>query len=225
MSRIIYRQLIGHEDFSLGQGKISQERGDRTVNIRQIELEFIFRTVAEIKEIDYSRYAHVALHTVGPVIQYYFDGTSMATPDDILIIKPDLLLVSQAGRYIRFGIYDTIIASCSDEETPLATGGPKTTFRAPYAMNLVVGYIRASLTNAPMGQDLIIDIKMNGSTMFSSLLTIDANNNTSVGSSSPAVLSITAVPDDAEFTVYVDQVGSSYAGSGLKVAITGIKTT
>ena len=124
-------------------------------------------------------------------------------------------------------LLDTIIASCSDEFSPLSIGGPKTTFRAPYPMDLAVvgseGYIRASLTTANTGADLIIDITMNGVTMFSTLLRIDAGERTSVTSAIPAVLSITDIPDDAEFLVYITQVGSGFAGSGLKVALTGIK--
>lgn len=124
--------------------------------------------------------------------------------------------------------YDTIIASCSDEVTPISLGGPKTTFRAPYAMDLAVvgseGYIRASLTTAPVGAAFIIDVTMNGLTLFSQQIVIDDGTKTSVGSAIPAVLSVTSIPDDAEFLVYVTQVGSTYAGAGLKVAVTGIKT-
>lgn len=124
--------------------------------------------------------------------------------------------------------YDTIIASASDEATPLSTGGPKTTFRCPYPLDLGVvgseGYIRASLTNAPLGADMIIDVTMNGASMFSTQLTIDDGKKTSVGSVSPEAYAITDIPDDAEFLVYITQVGSTYAGSGLKVALTGIKT-
>lgn len=123
--------------------------------------------------------------------------------------------------------YDTIIASASDEFAPITTGGPKTTFRAPYAMDLNVegseGYIRISLTTAPVGADFIVNVTMNGTTMFSQQMVIDANQKTSVTSATPAVLSITDIPDDAEFLVYVTQVGSSVAGTGLKVALTGIK--
>lgn len=123
--------------------------------------------------------------------------------------------------------YDTIIASASDEFTPITVGGPKTTFRAPYAMDLAVvgseGYIRISLTNAPTGAAFIVDVTMNGTTMFSTKVQIDAGTKTSVASSTQAVLSITDIPDDAEFLVYVTQVGSTLAGTGLKVALTGIK--
>ena len=125
------------------------------------------------------------------------------------------------------GKMDTIIASASDEYTALTIGGPKTTFRAPYPLDLGVvgneGYVRASLTTAVTGSDLIVDITMNGLSMFSTQLRIDAGQKTSVGSATPAVLAITEVPDDAEFLVYLTQVGSAYGGSGLKVAVSGIK--
>ena len=123
--------------------------------------------------------------------------------------------------------YDTIIASCSDEFTPLTLGGPKTTFRAPYAMDLGVvgseGYIRCSLTGAPTGAALIVNVTMNGLTMFTQQMVIDAGQKTSVTSATQATLAITDIPDDAEFLVYVTQVGSTLAGTGLKVALTGIK--
>lgn len=120
--------------------------------------------------------------------------------------------------------FDTIIASASDEISPITTGGPKTTFRAPYPLDLTLGYVRASLTTAPVGAAMIVDVTMNGLSLFSTPIYIDAGTKTSVGSATPAVLAITAIPDDAEFLIFVNQVGSSTAGSGLKVAVTGIKT-
>lgn len=119
--------------------------------------------------------------------------------------------------------YDTIIASASDELTPITTGGPKTTFRAPYRMDLATGYVRISLTTANTGAAFIVNVTMNGASLFSTNVQIDAGMKTSVGSGTPAVLAITDIPDDAEFLVYVIQVGSSTAGTGLKVAVTGIK--
>lgn len=125
--------------------------------------------------------------------------------------------------------FDTIIASCSDEITPIAIGGPKTTFRCPYPLDMTNGFVRASLTTAPTGAQMIIDITMNGVSMFSTLIYIDAGSRTSVGSSPQSVLNIPLIggipliPDDAEFLVYVNQVGATIAGMGLKVAVTGEK--
>lgn len=120
-------------------------------------------------------------------------------------------------------VFDTIIASCSDEYTPISVGGPKTTFRAPYPFDMTEGYVRASLTTAPVGASMIIDITMNGTTIFSIPIHIDANSRTSVDAAMQSALSITSVPDDAEFLVYVTAVGTTFAGAGLKVALTGKK--
>lgn len=126
--------------------------------------------------------------------------------------------------------FDTIIASCSDEYTPISVGGPKTTFRCPYPLDMTNGFVRASLTSAPTGADMIIDITMNGTTMFSTPMHIEPGSRTSVGAAIQSVISIPLIsglpiiPDDAEFLVYVTQVGSGVAGTGLKVAVTGEKT-
>jgi len=119
--------------------------------------------------------------------------------------------------------FDTIIASASDEITPITVGGPKTTFRSPYPMDLSSGYVRISLTTACTGAAFIVDLTMNGASLFSTRVQIDDGMKTSVGSGTPAVLAITDIPDDAEYLVYVDQVGGTIAGMGLKVAVTGIK--
>ena len=122
-------------------------------------------------------------------------------------------------------VYDTIIASASDEFTPLTLGGPKTTFRAPFPYDMTTGFVRASLTTEPTGSDLIIDIWMNGVTMFSTPIHIEPGSRTSVGAATQSVINIPGmlVPDDAEFWVYVTQIGSGFAGAGLKVAVTGKK--
>ena len=126
--------------------------------------------------------------------------------------------------------YDTIIASASDEWTPLVVSAvAKTTFRAPYALDMTNGYVRISTTTAPTGAPLIVDVHMNGTTIFTTKVQIDAAMRTSVGSAVMADLNIPLVddlpiiPDDAEFLVYVDQIGSIVAGTGLKVALTGEK--
>jgi len=120
--------------------------------------------------------------------------------------------------------FDTIIASASDEVTPLTTGGPKTTFRSPYPLDMTNGFVRASLTTAGVGVDLIVDLWMNGSSMFSTPIHIEAGSRTSVGAATQSVINIPGllVPDDAEFLVYINQIGS-FAGTGLKVAVTGEK--
>jgi hypothetical protein len=118
---------------------------------------------------------------------------------------------------------DTIIASCSDEYSDLEVDlvAPATTYRAPYPIE--ISYVRCSLTTAPTGADIIVDVHMNGVSIFGTLLRIDAGSKTSVGSGTPYTLTTTTVPDDAELEIFITQVGATVAGSGLKISITGDK--
>ena len=217
MPRIIHRQLIGHEDFALGHGKVNQKRGDLYLDFQQIELEFIFRTASEIRALDYNVYTHVAIHNIGPVTQYYYNPSSYAIADDYNVIRPNSVQATQSGRYIRVlgaATLDTIIASASDELTPLEVSVTLTTFRAPYP--LILAYVRCSLTVAPVGTDLIVDVKATGVSLFATPMHIDPGERTSVTAITQPVLSIINIADDTEFTVDVLQADGT--SSGLKVA-------
>jgi hypothetical protein len=116
--------------------------------------------------------------------------------------------------------------ACSDETTDLTTGTAKVTFRMPFAFTLLSGAagVRASLTGAPSGSTLVVDINEGGSSILSTKLSIDASEKTSTTAATPAVISDTSLADDAEITIDIDQVGSSSAGKGLKVYLIGTKT-
>lgn len=112
-----------------------------------------------------------------------------------------------------------IVVACSDETTALTTGAAKATFRMPYAMTLTG--VKASVTTAPTGSVLTVDINEGGSTILSTKLTIDASEKTSATAATAAVISDTALAADAEITVDIDTVGSTLAGAGLKVTLLG----
>ena len=114
-----------------------------------------------------------------------------------------------------------IIIAASDETTALTTGTAKATFRMPYAMTLTG--VRASVTTAPTGSTLTVDINDGGTTILSTKLTIDATEKTSTTAATPAVISDTALADDAEITIDIDSVGSTIAGAGLKVTLIGTR--
>ena len=116
----------------------------------------------------------------------------------------------------------SLIVACSDETTALTTGNAKATFRMPYAFTLTA--VRASVTTAPLGSTLTVDINEAGSTILSTKITIDASEKTSTTAATPPVISDTSLADDAQMTVDIDQVGSSTAGAGLKVTLIGNKT-
>lgn len=113
----------------------------------------------------------------------------------------------------------SICMSCSDETTALTSGTAKITFRMPYAMTLTA--VRASLTTAQAsGSIFTVDINEGGTTILSTKLTIDNTEKTSTTAATPAVISDTALANDAEITVDIDQVGTSGA-TGLKVYLIG----
>jgi hypothetical protein len=114
---------------------------------------------------------------------------------------------------------EAIILACSDETTALTAGTAKLTFRMPYAFTLTA--VRASVTTAPTGSVLTVDINESGTTILSTKLTIDASEKTSTTAATAAVISDSSLADDVEITVDIDGVGSTIAGAGLKVYLIG----
>ena len=107
----------------------------------------------------------------------------------------------------------------SDETTALTTGTGKITFRMPYGMTLTE--VRASLTTAQTsGSILTVNVRENGSQIFTTKLTIDNTEKTSVTATTPYVLQDTSLGDDSEITVDIDQLGDGTA-KGLKITLIG----
>lgn len=112
-----------------------------------------------------------------------------------------------------------IAVACSDEATALTAGTGKVTFRMPYAMTLTA--VRASLTTAQTsGSVFTVDVNEAGTSILSTKLTIDNTEKTSTTAAAAPVISDTALADDAEITVDIDQIGDGTA-KGLKVYLIG----
>ena len=108
----------------------------------------------------------------------------------------------------------------SDETNSLTTGSAKYTFRMPFNMTLTE--VRASATTAPSGSLIIVDINQSGTSILSTKLSIDENEKTSLTATTPAVISTSALVNDAEITLDIDQVGAPAAtGKGLKILLKG----
>jgi hypothetical protein len=112
-----------------------------------------------------------------------------------------------------------LVVAASDETTALATGTAKITFRMPRAVTLTA--VRASLTTAQAsGTIFTVDINEGGTSILSTKLTIDNTEKTSTTAATPPVISDTALADDAEITIDIDQIGDGTA-KGLKVMLIG----
>ena len=73
----------------------------------------------------------------------------------------------------------------------------------------------------PIGGSLLtVDVNDSGTTILSTKLTFDNGEKTTTTAATPAVISDSALADDAEITVDIDTVGTSGA-SGLKVTLIG----
>jgi len=131
-----------------------------------------------------------------------------------------LHFINGAGTDVKV-TEEVFIVALSDETTDLTTGTGKASFHMPFAMTLTG--VKANCTTAPVGATIIVDINEAGSTILSTKLSIDASELTSSTAASAAVMSDTALADDALITFDIDQVGSSTAGKGLKVTLYGYR--
>ena len=106
----------------------------------------------------------------------------------------------------------------TDETSDLTTGDDKATFHMPnYATTLLE--VSVGVTAAPTGTAAIFDLEENGTTVLSTLITIDAGEKTSEDAGTPPVISDSALAANALMTVNIDQIGSGVAGAGAKLYV------
>ena len=129
--------------------------------------------------------------------------------------------VTSSGNATTLKVAHCVAAS--DETTNLSTGTAKVTFRMPYAMTLTE--VRGSVSTVATGATLLqFDVNEAGSTIFSTEPTFDASESTTVTAATPAVISDSALADDALMTVDIVAVGNTTTGKGLKVCLIGTRS-
>lgn len=151
----------------------------------------------------------------------FYDGANLV---DLAPGTSGQVLITQGAGAdpIWSSIVESFILAASDETTDLTTGASKVIFRVPYAFT--VTDVRASVSTAPTGSTIIVDINEAGVSILSTKLTIDVSEETSTTAATPPVISDASLADDARITVDIDQIGSGTAGKGLKVVLIGTKT-
>lgn len=139
------------------------------------------------------------------------------------------LALGSSGKVLKSDGTDTVwgyshesfVIACSDETTAITATTGKVEFRMPYAFTVTA--VRASLTTAQSsGSIFTVDINESGTTILSTRLTIDNTEKTSTTAAAAAVISDTALADDAIITIDVDQIGNGTA-KGLKIYIIGTR--
>lgn len=124
--------------------------------------------------------------------------------------------VNGANTFVKESVANSfMIVALSDEITAIEAG-ERINFRAPYALNLFQTP-RASLNTTSDSGVVIVDIKVDGTSILSSNIEIDAGNTTSLVSTNTAALSTTTIAEDAKITMDVVEPGGN--ATGLKVTI------
>ena len=111
--------------------------------------------------------------------------------------------------------------AAGDETTAITTGTGKAEFQIVDAA-FTLSAIYATVTTAPTGSTIIIDVNLNGSTiMTTNKISIDASEKTSDTAATQPGVTTTALTENGVITIDIDQIGSSTAGAGVKVYLVG----
>jgi len=116
----------------------------------------------------------------------------------------------------------SFIVSLTAEDGDLTVADDLAQIRMPFAFTLTE--VRAFVNTAPTGAALTFDITEAGSTILSTLITIDVSEKTSESSATPPVISDTTLADDAIISFNCDVIGSTIAGAGGKIMLIGYQT-
>lgn len=110
--------------------------------------------------------------------------------------------------------------AASDETSPLIASIVNAAYTDYLSYAMTVQAVMINCNTAPTGAKIIVDIKKNGTTIFTTLISIDATENTSLTAATPYVLdgAITFAQGD-KLEAFITQVGSTIAGTGLKVKL------
>jgi hypothetical protein len=174
--------------------------------------------------VGYVEYAHASKGKIYVKIDngYELDELHNVSINPLTVANNDVLTYESATQLWKNTKQPVEIQlAASDETTALTTGTAKMTFRMPHAMTLTS--VRASLTTAQTsGSIFTVDINQGGSSVLGTKLTIDNTEKTSTTAATPATITTSALTDDAEITIDIDQIGDGTA-KGLKITLIGTR--
>lgn len=201
---------------------IAQGSGAKYMPQSVLETRISAMITAASQPLDADLTAIAALASAANKMPYSTGAQAWSLADLTAFARTLLDDADAATARATLGVTKEFVVACSDETTALTTGTAKVTFRMPFAMTLTA--VRASLSTAQTsGTIFTVDINDSGTTVLSTKLTIDNAEKTSTTAATAAVISDTALADDAEITVDIDQIGDSTA-KGLKVTLIGTQT-
>jgi len=134
---------------------------------------------------------------------------------------PRLMYTDDAGNQHQLAPQiESIITAIGDEGTPVVIQTGATEIPCPY--DFTVTEVRAHVNVASTSGVVTVDIKENGVSILSTLITIDQDEKSSFTAATPAVVSDAFIANDADITYDVTTAGTGAVG--LKVVLIGYKT-
>ena len=113
----------------------------------------------------------------------------------------------------------SFIVSLTAEDGDATVADNLAQIRMPFAFEITG--VSAFANTAPTGAGLTVDITEAGSTILSTLLTIDATEKSSATAAVAAVISDSTMAADAIIGFNCDVIGSTLAGAGIKIVLIG----
>lgn len=127
---------------------------------------------------------------------------------------------NSAANWLNTPDTEFLLIPIGDEATDVNIGINVFSFRMPYNFDLT--RVKASVSTAPVGGNIEINLKSNGSTIFSTNCFIDDGTETSLAAALQSVLNINStLSNDDKITVDIEGTGVSIKGSGLKLTLIG----
>ena len=148
-----------------------------------------------------------------------YDGTSWYRVEPIagMTCYDAKLLMNRTFNGTKWlGQEETLAIAFGDESTAHTTGTAKVSFHMPY--EVILKEVKVSLVTAATGTDLFtVDLNDDGTSVFSTVVTLDASEKISSSAATPAVISSTSIAEDSLMTVDIDTIGNTVAGAGGKI--------
>ncbi len=116
----------------------------------------------------------------------------------------------------------SFVIACSDETSDLETGDDKAQIRLPFQFELTD--ITANVNTAPVGSAIHIMVQEDGSDIMSGNgIEIDVTETTSETATTQPTITDSTLAANSIISIDLDQIGSSTAGTGLKINLIGYR--
>lgn len=140
----------------------------------------------------------------------YFANVNIGTVGTGTLDK--IVGVTSGGDLIEAVTYNNMSIAVSDETTQIVIGTDSSVMYAPHKMTLTD--VKASLSTSGSTASTF-DINVNGSTILSTKITIDANEHTSGTAATPPVISSASISEDDRIGIDIDGAGTGAAGAKI----------